>query len=146
MDAESVVACKGRCESLRLLGHSLGDANVRIHEARPAEEPANRRRVDAAAFHPCDEVWQYPTLYGGRDDRTPVPPAGTFRPSGWRRSPFRASSPFNRAHLASAIPQGLNSAAVNATSGWHPGSGRPARQKRPPSFSRAAFYRLKLWI
>ena len=80
MDAESFIACEGRGETPRRLGRSLGDANARIHEPRPAEEPANRRRVYAAAFHPCDEVWGYPTLYGGRDDRAPVPPARTFRP------------------------------------------------------------------
>ena len=102
MDAERFIAGEGRGETPRRLGRSLGDANARIHEPRPAEEPANRRRVDAAAFHPCDEVWQDPTLYGGRDERAPVPPARTLRPSGWHRPPFRASSPLNRAHLASA--------------------------------------------
>jgi len=40
-------------------------------------------------------------LYGGRDDGALVPRARTFGPSGRRRPPFRASSPLNRAHLAS---------------------------------------------
>ena len=104
MDAESFVACKGRGEAPRLLGHRLGDANVRILEPRPPEEPANRRGVDVAALDPCDEVWQYPTLYGWRDDRAPVSSCPHLRPSGWRRPPLRASSRLNRAHLAWPFP------------------------------------------
>ena len=69
MDAESFVVCEGRGEAPRRFRQSLGDANVRIQEPRPPEEPANRRGVDAAALDPCDEVRQYPTLYGWRDDR-----------------------------------------------------------------------------
>ena len=101
MDAESVVACEGRGEAPRRIGHSLGDANVGIVEPRPPEEPANRRGVDAAALDPCDEVRQYPTLHGWRDDRAPVSPAQAITPSGSGRPPLRASSRPNRAHLAS---------------------------------------------
>jgi hypothetical protein len=103
MDAESLVACEGRGEAPRHFGHSLGDANVRIHEPRPPEQLANRRGVDAAALDPCNEVRQYPTLYGWRDDRAPVSPAQTITPSGWDRPPLQASSRLNRAHLASAF-------------------------------------------
>ena len=62
MDVKSLVACEGRGEAARHLGHCLGDANARILEPRPPEEPANRRGVDAVALDPCDEVRQYPTL------------------------------------------------------------------------------------
>ena len=99
MNAESFVAGEGRSEAPRRLGHSLGDANVGIVEPRPPEKAANRRGVDAAALDPCDEVRQYPTLYGWRDDRTPSR-GRTVRPSGWRPSP-RTSSRVKGRHLAS---------------------------------------------
>ena len=44
MDAERFVAGEGRGEAPRRLGHRLGDANVRIVEPRPPEEPANAAR------------------------------------------------------------------------------------------------------
>ena len=50
---------------------------VHVRPEYAAEEPAHRRRVEAAAFHPCDEVWQYPSLDGGRE-RAPVAPTAPF--------------------------------------------------------------------
>ena len=72
MDAESVVACEGRGQAPRRVGHRFGDACIRILEPCPAEEPPNGSGVDVAAFNPSHEVRQYPTLYGGRDHRVAV--------------------------------------------------------------------------
>ena len=58
MDTERVIAREHRCEAPGGLGRRLGDANARIHEPGSAKETAHRRRVGAAAFHKCDEVWQ----------------------------------------------------------------------------------------
>ena len=67
----------------------------------------------------------------------PIPsgrPAGVVRPSERARASIVLIS---RRHSKGTEFRGCQS---------HIGLGSPARRKRPPSFSRAAFYRLKLWI
>jgi hypothetical protein len=46
------------------VSHRLGDASIGILEPGPAEELADRCRVDVAALDPSDQVRQYPTLHG----------------------------------------------------------------------------------
>ena len=72
MDAECFVASETRREAPRLVGHRLRDTNAWVHELGPAEQPAKRRGIDAAALNPRDEVRQDPALNGRRNGRACV--------------------------------------------------------------------------
>jgi hypothetical protein len=64
MDAQRLVARKGRGETPRRVGDCLGDAHAGIVEPRSPEEVANRLGVDLTALDPGDQVRQDPALDG----------------------------------------------------------------------------------